>query len=165
MFNFSFRSCVICAFASVLLLGSCNNTAPIKESRVLEIAKHLPDPEHLDKSKGYLTDDYYDVLEEMINLPEVTPVLHQWEFWFVSGDGNLLAQDECEVLEINQMSKTKATAPVSFTPADPEYFEEEYLLIFKKVNGKWLLNDFDGTKKASHDYIETYWKEIAPKAH
>jgi hypothetical protein len=145
-----------------MLLVSCQNTQKGLKQRVLELCGHIPDPECLQQSEGFLTEDYYAVLEEMINLPEITPVLHQWEFWFVASDGSPVSRDQCEVLSVERTDRTHATAVISVQPEDTDYFTEEHTLYLQKEKGKWKLADFDDTKQASYRYIEIYNTELAP---
>ena len=152
----------IIILASILLPVSCDNSRNGLKQRVLELCSHIPDPECLQLSEGFLTDDYYAVLEEMINLPEITPVLHQWEFWFVASDGSPIASDKCEVLSVERTDRTHATAVIRVQPEDTDYLTEEHTLYLQKEKGKWKLADFDDTKQASYRYIEIYHSELAP---
>jgi hypothetical protein len=153
-------SVIILAF--IFLPAACDSSRNGLKQRVLELCGHIPDPEYLQQSEGFLTEDYYAVLEEMINLPEITPVLHQWEFWFVASDGSPVSRDQCEVLSVERTDRTHATAVISVQPEDSDYFTEEHTLYLQKEKGKWKLADFDDTKQASYRYIEIYHTELAP---
>ena len=152
----SIRAILSFTLASTLLLTACHNSQKGLNQRVLELCKHIPDPECLEQSEGFLTEEYYAVLDKMINLPEITPVLHQWEFWFVASDGSLIAGDECEVISVEKTDAKHITASVIVQPSDTDYDKEEHKLYLEKVKGKWLLCDYDGTNEASHRYIEIY---------
>ena len=151
--------------ASVILSVSCSYPTEDLNSRVLELCKYIPDVEHLEKSKGALTEDFYALLEEMINLPDETPVLHQWEFWFVAADGSAIAGDECEVLDCWYTDRRHAMAVILVTPSETEYMKEQHTLYLKKEKGSWLITDYDMMKGAARRYINNYRKAIIPLAH
>ena len=155
-----FAGLVICALALTIAAVSCGNAHKGLKKRVLEMCGHIPDPERLERSKGFLTDDYYALLEEMVNLPYTTPVLHQWEFWFAAADGSLIAADSCDVLEIKLTDPSHAEARISVHPEDPDYGPEEHTLFLEKERGKWRLADFDGTKQASRRYIDIFYRDL-----
>lgn len=151
--------------ASVILSVSCSYPTEDLNSRVLELCKYIPDVEHLEKSKGALTEDFYALLEEMINLPDETPVLHQWEFWFVAADGSAIAGDECEVLDCWYTDRRHAMAVILVTPSETEYMKEQHTLYLKKDKESWLITDYDMMKGAARRYINNYRKAIRPLAH
>ena len=154
------RTVISFLLTSILLLSSCNNSHKGLNRRVLELCRHIPDPECLEQSKGFLTEDYYAVLDKMINLPEISPVLHQWEFWFVAADGSPIAGDECEVISVEKTDAKHLTASVIVQPSDTDYDKEEHQLYLEKVKGKWLLSDYDETLQASHRYIDIYYNGL-----
>lgn len=135
----------------LLLTASCGRQGLTKSAE--ELCKRIPNPECLEESKGYLTDDFYSAIEEMISLPDPTPVLHEWEFWFVAADGSAISSDTCKILEINKTDSTHAEALISVQPEDADYDAEDHILYLEKVNGKWLLADYDGRKADAIRYI------------
>ena len=165
MKNFSLAMKALCLAASCMLYVSCSYSTDDLKTRVLELCKHIPDVEHLERSKGALTEDFYALLEEMINLPDETPVLHQWEFWFVAADGSAIAGDECEVLDLWHTDRRHAMAVILVTPSETDYLKEEHTLYLKKEKGSWLITDYDMMKGAARRYINNYRKAIRPLAH
>lgn len=143
------------AILGLTLLISCNPSHRELTQRALELCRYIPDPECLERSKGYLTDEYFSTLELMISQPDSTPVLHEWEFWFVSADGTPIAKDECKVLRVSQSDDTHATAVIRVTPATADYAPEGHILHMERCNGRWLLSDFDDTFSAAQKRLSS----------
>ena len=144
----------ILIYAAMLLVTACNNSVKSIEKQAQGLCKHIPDLESLEQSEDYMTEDYYALLHKMSDMPDITPVLHEWEFWFVSADGSPISLDECKILEVDKTDATHATVLIEVQPADPDYDSEEHTLYLEKVKGKWLLSDYDDTKEAARRRIE-----------
>ena len=140
---------VLTSLLVVSLLTSCNSTHRELTQRAAELCGYIPNVESLERSKAYLTADYYAALELMIAQPDSTPVLHEWEFWFVSADGTPIAKDTCKVLRVKLIDDTHATAVIRVTPATADYAPEGHILTLERCNGLWLLSDFDDTRAAA----------------
>lgn len=142
----------------MLLTVSCGRQSITDSAE--ELCKHVPNPECLELSNGYLTEDFYSVIEKMVTLPEPTPVLHEWEFWFVAADGSAISGDTCKILEIEKTDSTHAKVLVRVQPEDTDYEKEDHTLYMEKVNGKWLLADYDGRKADAIRYIagKLHWQ-------
>ena len=149
----------VCTFVSMIMLLACNATQQGLRKNAEELFSHIPETENLEGCKAFLTDDFYASVEEMVSLPDFTPVLHEWEFWFAAADGSPMAANACEVTGIEQTDKTQAKATVLVHPSDPDYDAEEHTLLMEKVDGKWLLADFDDAKQSCVRYIDNYRKE------
>ena len=137
------------ALLPLLMLPSCNHADRALRQRAAELCRYIPDVERLEVSRPYLTEDYFTALEVMITRPDSTPVLHEWEFWFVSADGTPVAKDECKVLRVKQLDETHATAVIRVTPATADYAPEGHILHLERCNDRWLLSDFDDTRAAA----------------
>ena len=142
-----------------MLLTACNNSVKSIEKQAMELCKHIPDTERLAESRPYLTEDYYNLLDEMVNLPDTSPVLHEWEFWFVSADGTPISADECQIIKVEKTDDSHATVLVKVHPDDTDYDAEEHTLYLEKVSGKWLICDYDETKQASKRRIENHRRD------
>ena len=128
----------------MLFLSGCGRRF---ETRVLDICAHLYTPETIEKSKDYLTEDYYKAIQDMVAIPDTTPLLHEWEFWFVAADGSAIADCDCEVLKIEKVDNVHANAVVRVKPPEDDYTAEEHTLLLENNTGQWLLADLNGTKK------------------
>ena len=144
----------IMIFAALLLVSACNYPVKSIEKEALDLCNHIPDTERLEESRPWLTEDFYNLLYEMVNLPDDSPVLHEWEFWFVSADGSPISSDECKVLKVRKTDAAHSTVLIEVQPADSDYDSEEHTLYLEKVKGKWLLCGFDDTKEAARRRID-----------
>ena len=138
--------------AAALLMVACNNNEEkqLKE-RAAELCKYIPDHELLEQSRDYMTEDFYAVLDTMFNLlPEFEALDHEWLYYFVTGNGGTIA--DFEVVGIELTDKTHAVATINVRQKwedgsfDPMSDIEEHKLTMEKVNGAWLISDFDGHK-------------------
>lgn len=138
--------------AAALLMVACNNNEEkqLKE-RAAELCKYIPDHELLEQSRDYMTEDFYAVLDTMFNLlPEFEALDHEWLYYFVTGNGGTIA--DFEVVGVELTDKTHAVATINVRQKwedgsfDPMSDIEEHKLAMEKVNGAWLISDFDGHK-------------------
>ena len=127
--------------------------------RAAELCQYIPDHELLEKSKDYMTADFYAVLDTMFNhLPEHEAMDHEWLYYFVTGNGGTMA--DYEVTGVEQQDKTHAVATIKVRQkwVDGSFDEnsdiEEHKLYMEKVDGRWLMSDFDGHKQACIRHIE-----------
>ena len=149
----------LCAFVSMIMLLACNATQQGLKKNAEELFSHIPETGSLEGCKAFLTDDFFASVEEMVSLPDFTPVLHEWEFWFAAADGSPIAANACEVTGVELTDKTHAKATVLVHPSDSDYDAEEHTLLMEKIDGKWLLADFDDAKQSCTRYIDNYRKE------
>ena len=124
----------------LVLLTACTQGSKPSSERIQEFCAHIPNLEHLEASKPFLTEDFYDALETMISLPDSTEVLHEWEFWFVTADGT--PQDA-----------THVRVTLSVQPPDEDYEPELHTLLLERTDNQWLLDDFDSCKSSAHARI------------
>ena len=144
----------LAVFLSLALLFGCNASQQSLKRNAEALFRHVPDTEDLEKCRDYLTEDFLESIDEMVSLPDLTPVLHEWEFWFVAADGSPMADCAFEVVDVARIDKVHAEATVVVRPPDADYDAEEHTLKMEKIDGKWLLADFDETKQASSRYIK-----------
>lgn len=137
--------------AAVLLLAACGDSEKHLRERAAELCKYIPDHQLLEKSKDYMTEDFYAVLDTMFNrLPEHEAMDHEWLYYFVTSNGGTIA--DYEVVSVEQTDKTHAVATICVRQKwedgsfDPESDIEEHHLYMEKVDGQWLMSDFDEHK-------------------
>ena len=137
---------------AALLLAACNDSEKQLKERAAELCKYIPDHELLEKSKDYMTADFYAVLDTMFNqLPEFEAMDHEWLYYFVTGNGGTIA--DYEVVGVEKTDKTHAVATIKVRQKwedgsfDPNSDIEEHKLYMEKVDGQWLMSDFDGHKQ------------------
>ena len=151
---------------AAILLAACSSTEEQLRNRANELCQYIPDHELLERSQDYMTEEFYDVLDTMFNrLPEHEAMDHEWLYYFVTGNGGTIADYEVQSVEQTDANHAVATILVrqkwedgSF---DPESDVEEHRLYMERVNGEWLLSDFDEHKADCIRYIANNRKEQA----
>ena len=156
------KLCVIVLAA--LLLAACTSREKQLRERAAELCQYIPDHELLEKSRDYMTADFYAVLDTMFNyLPEFEAMDHEWLYYFVTGNGGTIA--DFEVVGVEQTDETHAVATIKVRQKweDGSFDEtsdiEEHKLYMEKVNGVWLMSDFDGHKQDCIENIANSRKE------
>lgn len=159
------KQTLIISLAALLLAACTNNEARLKR-RAAELCQYIPDHELLEQSRGYLTDDFYAVLDTMFNhLPDEEPLEHEWLYYFVTGNGGAIA--DYTVADVAQTDRNHAVATISVRQRweDGSFDEstdvEQHLLEMEKVGGLWLMADFDGHKADCIRHIEGHRREQA----
>ena len=137
--------------AAALLVAACADNEKKLMERAEELCKYIPDHELQEQSRGYMTADFYAVLDTMFNhLPNHEAMDHEWLHYFVTGNGGTIA--DYTVVGVQKTDKTHAVATVSVRQKweDGSFDEtsdiEEHRLEMEKVDGRWLMSDFDGHK-------------------
>ena len=151
---------------AALLFAACSDSEKQLKERAAELCKYIPDHELLEKSKDYMTADFYAVLDTMFNqLPEFEAMDHEWLYYFVTGNGGTIA--DYEVAGVEKTDDTHAVATIKVRQKwedgsfDPNSDVEEHKLYMEKVNGQWLMSDFDGHKQDCIENIANSRKEQA----
>ena len=146
-----------------VVFAACQKSQTLEE-RAAELCAYIPDHELLQKSRDYMTPDFYAVLDTMFyRLPAHEAMDHEWLYYFVTGNGGAIA--DYEVVKVEQTDKDHAVATISVRQVwedgsfDPESDIEEHTLLMERVNGKWLMSDFDDHKADCIRYIENNRKE------
>ena len=146
-------------------LAACQKSQTLEE-RAAELCAYIPEHELLEKSRDYMTEDFYAVLDTMFyRLPQHEALDHEWLYYFVTGNGGTIA--DYEVVKVEQTDKNHAVATISVRQVwedgsfDPESDIEEHILSMERVNGKWLMSDFDDHKADCIRYIANNRKEQA----
>ena len=148
------------------LLVACGDSRKQLISRAEELCQYIPNHELLEKSKDFMTADFYAVLDTMFyRLPAHEAMDHEWLYYFVTGNGGTIA--DYTVTGVQKTDATHAIATISVRQKwedgsfDPETDIEEHRLYMEKVNGKWLMSDFDEHKQDCIQYIANNRKEQA----
>ena len=128
--------------------------------RVLELCQYIPDHSLKPEAKDYLTPEFFRALSEAFDAPVVDYGEigdNEWLWYFVTG--NDAATPEFTVKSISLVDETHAVATIavqSRSDITQELFDEvaEYPVEMVRVDGQWLLDDFDGKKAECVDYIK-----------
>ena len=150
-----------------VLLAACNSAEENLEQRANELCAYIPDHELLERSQDYMTEDFYAVLDTMFyRLPEHEAMDHEWLYYFVTGNGGMIA--DYEVVSVEKTDATHAVVTILVRQVWPEGLEgdedeepEEHRLYMERVKGQWLMSDFDEHKADCIRYIANNRKEQA----
>ena len=149
---------------AALLFAACSDSEKQLKKRAAELCQYIPDHELLEKSKDYMTADFYAVLDTMFNqLPEFEAMDHEWLYYFVTGNGGTIADYEVVGVEKTDNTHAVATIKVRQKWEDGSFDEssdiEEHKLYMEKVDGQWLMSDFDEHKADCIRHIAINKKE------
>ena len=157
---------ILTIIIAATLLVACTDTQKQLMSRAEELCKYIPDHELLEKSKEFMTADFYAVLDTMFyRLPAHEAMDHEWLYYFVTGNGGTIA--DYTVTGVKKTDDTHAVATICVRQIweDGSFDEttdiEEHQLYMQKVNGQWLMCDFDEHKQDCIRYIENNRREQA----
>ena len=136
---------------AALLLAACTSTEEQLKQRAAELCRYIPDHELREESKDYMTADFYAVLDTMFNrLPDHEAMDHEWLYYFVTGNGGTIADYTVTAVELTDADHAVATISVRQQWEDGSFDEntdvEEHRLYMERVEGQWLMSDFDGHK-------------------
>lgn len=160
---------LILIFIASTLLCACSHRESEEElkARATELCRYVPDHQLLKASKDYLTAEFYAVLDTMFNMPDEEPLAHEWLYYFVTGNGGTIADFTVEKVEQTDDTHAIATITVRQKWEDGSFDEstdiETHHMTMEKVNGKWLMADFDDHKKDCIRHIEGHRKEKREK--
>ena len=148
----------IIALATLMLTACINKEEQLRE-RAKELCQYIPNHELREASREYMTADFYAVLDTLFNhLPEHEAMDHEWLHYFVTGNGGTIANYEVVNVELTDPTHAMATISVRQQWEDGSFDEgsdvEEHYLYMEKVNGKWLISDFDEHKQDCIRHIE-----------
>lgn len=148
------------------MLAACQKPQTLAE-RAAELCAYIPDHELLEKSRDYMTPDFYAVLDTMFyRLPAHEALDHEWLYYFVTGNGGTIA--DYEVMKVEQTDQDHALATILVRQVWPEGIDgieddepEEHTMLMERVDGQWLMADFDDHKADCIRYIAINRKEQA----
>lgn len=136
---------------AALMLAACTSNEAKLKQRAEELCRYIPDHELREESKDYMTAEFYAVLDTMFNLlPEFEAMDHEWLHYFVTGNGGTIA--DYTVTAVEQTDDDHAVATISVRQKwedgsfDSTTDVEEHKLYMERIDGQWLMADFDGHK-------------------
>jgi len=156
-----FVAAVLCS----IVFAACSREVEDLKSRAEELCQYIPDHELLERSKEFMTSDFYAVLDTMFNLPEHEAMDHEWLYYFVTGNGGTIADFTVDTVEVKDETHAVALLTVRQKWEDGSFCEDEdiekHRLYMEKVDGKWLISDFDEHMEDCIFYIANWKKEEA----
>ena len=146
---------------------SCCQPTTFLTDRTLELCQYIPDHVLKPEAKEAMTPDFFRALSEAFNAPvadygEIGD--NEWLWYFVTGNGG--SEPVYSVKSVSQTDKDSARAIITVRQKweDGSFAEEdtkEYEVLLKRVDGQWLLDDFDGKKAACQAYVRQVREKYA----
>lgn len=146
---------------------SCCQPKTFLTDRTLELCQYIPDHVLKPEAKEAMTPDFFRALSEAFNAPvadygEIGD--NEWLWYFVTGNGG--SEPVYSVKSVSQTDKDSARAIITVRQKweDGSFAEEytkEYEVLLKRVDGQWLLDDFDGKKAACQAYVRQVREKYA----
>lgn len=146
---------------------SCCQPKTFLTDRTLELCQYIPDHVLKPEAKEAMTPDFFRALSEAFNAPvadygEIGD--NEWLWYFVTGNGG--SEPVYSVKSVSQTDKDSARAIITVRQKweDGSFAEEdtkEYEVLLKRVDGQWLLDDFDGKKAACQAYVRQLREKYA----
>ena len=156
---------IVTIILAAFFVAACGNKEEQLQERAAELCKYIPDHELREESKAFMTADFYAVLDTMFNhLPEHDEMDHEWLYYFVTGNGGTIPEYEVVGVKLADDRHAMATVKVRQKWEDGSFDEssdiKEHKLSMEKVDGKWLIADFDNHKKDCLRHIAISRKKI-----
>ena len=151
---------IVTIILAALLFAACGNKEQQLQERAAELCRYIPDHQLNPESKPFMTADFYAVLDTMFNhLPEEERMDHEWLYYFVTGNGGTIPDFEVAGVEQSDDTHAMATIKVRQKWEDGSFAEDsevvEHKLYMEKVDGQWLISDFDGHKEDCIRHLAT----------
>ena len=151
---------IVTIILAALLFAACGNKEQQLQERAAELCRYIPDHQLNPESKPFMTADFYAVLDTMFNhLPEEEAMDHEWLYYFVTGNGGTIPDYEVAGVEQSDDTHAMATIKVRQKWEDGSFAEdsevEEHKLYMEKVDGQWLISDFDSHKEDCIRHLAT----------
>lgn len=151
---------ILICLCAIFPIISCAQPKEDLSERVLELCQFIPDHGLNPEARDYMTPEFFGALSEAFDAPVVDYGEigdNEWLWYFVTG--NDAATPEFTVKSISLVDETHAVATIAVqkrSDITQELFDEvaEYPVEMVRVDGQWLLDDFDGKKAECLDYIK-----------
>lgn len=135
--------------------------------RVLELCRYIPDHVLKPEAKEAMTPEFFRALSEAFDAPVADYMEigdNEWLWYFVTGNGG--SEPVYGVKSVSLTSKDSARAVITVRQSwegviDPKENPKEYVVMLKRVNGRWLLDDFDGKKAECLAYVRDVREKYA----
>ena len=151
----------ILIFACLLLpFFACNQSKEDLSGRVLELCEYIPDHALNPEAQAFMTPEFYGALAEAFDAPvdDYGGIGdNEWLWYFVTGNDS--DGPKYGVKSVSKIDDYNAKAVITVRETwdgqvSPEVDAAEYEVLLKRVDGKWLLDDFDDKKEACIEYVK-----------
>lgn len=153
------KKLIITTLTVILLVACATNNEEQLKKRAGELCQYIPDHELCDEARDFMMADFYAVLDTMFNyLPDFEAMDHEWLYYFVTGNGGTIADYTVTAVEMSDIDHAVATISVRQKWENEENASmresgnaevddvEEHKLYMERIDGQWLMSDFDGHK-------------------
>ena len=144
---------------------SCCQSKTFLTDRTLELCQYIPDHVLKPEAKEAMTPDFFWALSEAFDAPvadygEIGD--NEWLWYCVTGNGG--SEPVYSVKSVTQTARNSARAIVTVLQRWEDGTEtdaKECEVLLKRIDGKWLLDDFDGKKAECHSYVRMVREKYA----
>ena len=152
---------ILICLSIIFPIISCAQPKENLSERALELCQYIPDHGLKPEAKDYMTPEFFHALSEAFDAPVVDYGEigdNEWLWYFVTGNGG--GEPFYGVKSVTRTSKDKAKATITVRETwEGEFIvsEEdarEYEIALKRIDGQWLLDDFDSKKAECLKYIK-----------
>ena len=129
-------------------------------TRALELCRYIPDHGVIDDSERFMTPDFFRAVSEAFDAPEGFYGEigdNEWLFYFVTGQEGF---PYYRVKDVFMVDEDTAIADITVNPIIYEISNKpldevhDHQIEMKRIDGKWLLSDFDKVKQKCFDYVK-----------
>ena len=152
---------ILICLCAIFPIISCAQPKEDLSERVLELCQFIPDHGLNPEARDYMTPEFFGALSEAFDAPVVDYGEigdNEWLWYFVTGNGG--GEPYYGIKSLSRTSKDKATAVITVRETwerefiDSEEDTRKYEIALKRIDGQWLMDDFDGKKAECLDYIK-----------
>ncbi|MBQ3813147.1 MAG: hypothetical protein II841_06220 [Bacteroidales bacterium] len=141
----------------LLPLVVCGQSQTDLSERTLELCEYIPDHVLKPEAEKAMTPEFFRALSEAFEAPVADFVEigdNEWLGYFVTGNGGTVPVYSVKSVSETGKDAARAVIVVSERWEDgSEAGSAEYEVLLKRVDGKWLLDDFDGKKAECQAYV------------
>ena len=146
---------------------SCGQSKVDLFERTLELCRFIPDHVLKPEAKDAMTPEFFQALSEAYDAPVADYMEigdNEWLWYFVTGNDG--SEPVYGVKSVSKTAKNKAQALITVRQKaddreEPDAEAKEYEVLLKRIDGKWLLDDFDGKKAECHSYVRQVREKYA----
>ena len=150
---------ILLCLSILLPVISCAQSQENLSERALELCQYIPDHVLKPEAADHMTPEFFHALSEAFEAPVVDYGEigdNEWLWYFVTGNGG--AEPFYGVKSVTRIAKDEARAVITVRETwegtvEPEENAREYEIDLKRIDGQWLLDDFDGKKADCQNYV------------
>lgn len=143
---------------------ACDDSNKALKERAGQLCQYIPDHQLREDAADFMTEDFYSVLSEAFASESIVLYDKDWLYYFVSGNDG--SEPAFTVLSVSKTDSNHAVARIqveligedgSKADVEPTVYDME----LERVDGKWLMSDFNRKKQQCTEFVEGCRKEQA----